>query len=204
MLNEEKQMRLQLRLIASVFVIGSVLPAMAQQSTGTQNAADEVEEIYVAHSIRISTTVPATAFCNNAPFKGGRIMEAYFTWSSVQTNVNDGRLLNPAVNTIGDIRGCFGSTPDPLFLNVYVEGAIAGIPFKGMGNCQTQVDFPEKGIDHARCFTALSGLPNNYVGGALLNNGITSQNNIGGASSPPGYLQSGLATFRLWKKRTCD
>jgi hypothetical protein len=89
-------------------------------------------------------------------------------------------------------------------LNVYVEGTIAGIPFKGMGNCQEQADFPEKGINQARCFAALSGLPNNYVGGALLNNGIVSQSNIGSTSSPPGYLQSGLATFRLWKKRTGD
>jgi hypothetical protein len=204
MLNEEKQMRPQSRLIASVFVVGLVLPAMAQQSTDTRNAAYEVEEIYVAHSIRISTTVPATAFCANAPFKGGRILEAYFTWSSVETSANDGRLSNPAVNTIGDIRGCFGSTPDPTFSNAYVEGTIAGIPFKGMGNCQAQADFPEKGIDHVRCFTALTGLPNNYVGGALLNNAIGSQSNIGSTSSPPGYLQSGLATFRLWKKRTSD
>jgi hypothetical protein len=197
-------MRLQSRLIASVFLVGLVLPAMAQRSTDTQNAAYEVEEIYVAHSIRISTTVPPTTFCNNAHFKDGRIIEAYFKWSSVETSVNDGRLSNPAANTIGDIRGCFGSTPDPIFLTVYVEGTIAGIPFKGMGNCQEQTDFPERGINHARCFAALSGLPNNYVGGALLNNGIVSQSNIGSTSSPPGYLQSGLATFRLWKKRTSD
>jgi hypothetical protein len=177
---------------------------MAQQSTNTQNAAYEVEEIYVAHSIRISTTVPPTAFCNNAPFRGGRIIEAYFTWSSVETSANNGRLSNPVVNTIGDIRACFGSTADPTLLNAYTEGAIAGITFKGIGSCQTQADFPEKGIIQARCFQALSGLPNNYVGGVLFNNGITSQNNIGDTSSPPGYLQSGLATFRLWKKRTSD
>src|SRR5262245_42588375 len=82
MLNEEKQMRPQSRLIASVFLVGLVMPAMAQRSTDTQNAAYEVEEIYVARSIRISTTVPPTTFCNNAHFKGGRIIEANFTWSS--------------------------------------------------------------------------------------------------------------------------
>jgi hypothetical protein len=191
-------------LIASIIVIGLVMPAVGQHSADKQTAAYEVEEIYVAHSIRISTTVPPTAFCNNAPFKDARIIEAYFTWSSVQTSVNDGRLSNPAVNTIGDIRACFGSTPDPTFLNAYVEGTIASTPFRGIGNCQTQADFPEKGIGHARCFTVLSGLPNNYVGGVLLNNGVTSQSNIGATSSPPGYLQSGLATFRLWKKRTSD
>ena len=92
----------------------------------------------------------------------------------------------------------------PSLLNAYSEGIIAGVPFKGIGSCQTQADFPEKGISPARCFQALSGLPNNYVGGVILNNGIASQNNIGSTSSPPGYLQSGLATFRLWKKRTSD
>jgi hypothetical protein len=204
MLNKEEQMRSQLPLIASVILAGLVMPAMGQQSTDKQNAAYEVEEIYVAHSTRISNTDPPTAFCDSVPFKGAKIIEAYFTWSSVQTNVNDGRLSNPAVNTIGDVRVCFGSTPDPAFLNIYEEGTIASIPFKAIGNCQTRADFPEKGVRHSRCFAALSGLPNNYVGGALLNNGITSQNITGGTSSPPGYLQSGLATFRLWKKRTSD
>jgi hypothetical protein len=185
---------------ALLFTCGSTLNSAQTQ----QNHAYEVEETYVAHSIRISTTVPPTAFCDNAPFKGGRIVEAYGTWSSIQTCANDGRLSNPAVETIGDIRACFGSTPDPTFLNAYTEGTIAGIPFKGIGNCQNQADFPEKGISHARCFQSLSGLPSNYIGGALLNSGIASQSNIGSSSNPPGYLQSGLATFRLWKKRTSD
>jgi hypothetical protein len=197
-------MRPQSILLGSITVIGLALPALAQQPIDKQNAAHELEEIYVAHSIRISNTAPPTAFCNSVPFKSVAILETYFTWSSVQTDVSDGRLSNPAVNTIGDIRGCFGSTPDPSFLNVYVEGTIAAIPFKGLGNCQSRSGFPEKGVDQAWCFTILSGLPNNYVGGVLLNNEITSRNNIGDTSSPPGYLQSGLATFRLWKRRTGD
>ena len=65
-------MRPQSLLIASVIVSGLVVPAMAQQSTDTQNA-NEVEEIYVAHSIRISTTIPPTAFCDKAPFKDGEL-----------------------------------------------------------------------------------------------------------------------------------
>jgi hypothetical protein len=70
-----------------------------------------------------------------------------------------------------------------------------------MGSCQLQANFPETGISQVRCFQALSGLPNEYVGGVMLNNGIVSQNENGDVSSPPGYLQSGIATFRLWKKR---
>jgi len=111
-------MRPQSLLIASITVIGLFLPAMAQQSIDKQNVDYELEVIYVAHSIRISNTTPPTAFCTNAPFEDGRIIEAYFTWSSVQISPNDGRLSNPTVNTIGDIRGCFGSTVDPSLLNV--------------------------------------------------------------------------------------
>jgi hypothetical protein len=170
-------------------------------SDKVESDADIVEQIYVAHSTHISTTVPATAFCDKAPFKAVR--EAYGTWSSVETRPEDGRLSNPAVKTIGDMRACFGSrgTRDPSFVDAYSEGTIAGVPFKGIGSCQIQANFPETGISQARCFQALSGLPNEYVGGVILNNGIGSQNENGDVSSPPGYLQSGIATFRLWKKR---
>jgi hypothetical protein len=164
-----------------------------------ERSADAVEQVYVARSTFISTTVPPTAFCNKAPFKAER--EGYATWSSVETRPEDGRLSIPAVKRIGDIRGCFGSgeTQDSSF--AYTEGTIAGVPFKGIGSCQTQVNFPETGISHVRCFQALSGLPSEYVGGVILNSGIKSQNANGDVSSPPGYLQSGIATFRLWKKR---
>jgi hypothetical protein len=163
-----------------------------------EHSADVVEYIYVAHSTRISTTVPPTAFCNKAPFKAAT--EGYFTWSSVETTPEDGRLSNPAAKTIGDIRGCFGSR-ETQPTSAYTEGTIAGIPFKGIGSCQHQANFPESGISHVRCYQALSGLPNEYVGGVILNKAIVSQNENGDVSIPPGYLQSGIATFRLWKKR---
>ena len=57
-----------------------------------EHSADVVEYIYVAHSTRISRTVPPTAFCNRAPFKAVR--ESYLTWSSVETRPEDGRSGN--------------------------------------------------------------------------------------------------------------
>src|SRR5215471_9872236 len=108
-----------------------------------EHSADVVEYIYVAHSTRISTTVPPTAFRNKAPFKAAT--EGYFTWSSVETRPEDGRVSNPAAKTIGEIRGCFGSR-DTQPVSAYTEGTIAGVPFKGMGSCQHQADFPETGI----------------------------------------------------------
>ena len=86
-------------------------------------------------------------------------------------------------------------------IRLYTEGSIAGLRFKGLGSCQIEANLPENGISRLRCFQALSGLPDEYVGGALLNTAIISQNETGAVSSPPGYLQSGIATFRLWKKR---
>ena len=161
-----------------------------------EHSADVVEQIYVARSTHTSTTVPATAFCDKAPFKAVR--EAYGTWSSVETRPEDGRLSNPAVKTIGNIRACFGSSGTR---DAYSEGTIAGVPFKGIGSCQIRANFPETGISQGWCFQMLSGLPSEYVGGMILNNGIASQNENGDVSSPPGYLQSGIATFRLWRKR---
>jgi len=165
-------------------------------SDNVERGADVVEQIYVARSTHTSTTVPATAFCDKAPFKAVR--EAYGTWSSVETRPEDGRLSNPAVKTIGNIRACFGSSGTR---DAYSEGTIAGVPFKGIGSCQIRANFPETGISQGWCFQMLSGLPSEYVGGMILNNGIASQNENGDVSSPPGYLQSGIATFRLWRKR---
>src|SRR5258708_35987497 len=74
---------------------------VAQHDANAKQNDDQVENIYVAHSIRVSTTSPPSAYCNNAPFKGGTITEANYTWSSVETGAADGRLLNSAVKTIG-------------------------------------------------------------------------------------------------------
>jgi hypothetical protein len=168
-----------------------------------EHGADVVEQIYVARSTRVSNTVPPTAFCDSAPFKAVR--ESYLIWSSIATQPEDGRLSNPAVKKIGYVKTCVGprETQDPSFavVRLYTEGTIAGVAFKGIGNCQIQANLPESGISQLRCFQSLSGLPNGYTGGALLNNAIISQNETGDVTSPPGYLQSGIATFRLWKKR---
>ena len=172
-------------------------------TVGSEHDVEVVEQIYVARSTRVSNTVPPTAFCDSAPFKAVR--ESYLSWSSISTQPEDGLLSNPDVKKIGYVKTCVGprETHDPSFsvVRLYTEGTIAGVPFKGIGNCQIQANLPENGISQLRCFQALSGLPNGYTGGALLNNAIMSQNETGDVTSPPGYLQSGIATFRLWKKR---
>jgi hypothetical protein len=84
---------------------------IVKNTENTKPRPDQVEDIYVAHSIRVSTVSPPTAFCNNAPFKDGTITEAYYTWSSVETRAADGRLSNSAVKTIGNIRA--GRRPPP-------------------------------------------------------------------------------------------
>jgi hypothetical protein len=164
--------------------------------------AEEVEDVFVARSVRVSTTASPTDFCVNAPFKDGTIVQASYTWSSVATRPDDGRVSNFSMKTIGSIRACFGTTSDPTVLNAYSEGIIAGVPFKGIGSCQQNTsDFPELGVTARRCFQNLYGLPAEYAGGVIVNNSMLSRRPTGEVSDPPGYLQSGLATIRLWRKR---
>ena len=44
-------------------------------------------------------------------------------------------------------------------------------------------------------------LPDAYMGGQLTTNTIGSQNALGAVTDPPGYVQSSIATIRLWKRR---
>jgi hypothetical protein len=62
-------MRPQSILLGSITVIGLALPALAQQPIDKQNAAHELEEIYVAHSIRISNTAPPNRILQQRPFQ---------------------------------------------------------------------------------------------------------------------------------------
>ena len=192
-----------MRLSTILRIVLGAASVLAVGATSAIGQSQHVEDVYVARSTRISNTVPPTAFCDSAPFKAMR--ESYLTFSSVETRPEDGRLSNPALKTIGHVKTCGGAREpqdtSSLVSRLYTEGTIAGIPFKGIGSCQIQANLPENGISQLQCFQVLSGLPNEYAGGVLLNSAIISQNETGAVSSPPGYLQSGIASFRLWKKR---
>jgi hypothetical protein len=189
-----------------VWVLGALLgtgsPLRAQNTQASQPAvANEVEEIYIARSVRESR-VPPTEFCTKARTGvGDAISEDQFTFRSVATRTSDGRVLDANVKTIGSIHSCNGRTADPAVLDFYGEIDFQGTAFKGLGDCRAaKRDFPEKGLIVYRCFLDLSGLPGGYVGGQLTTNTMYSRKILGMESDPGGYTQSSIATVRLWKK----
>lgn len=91
---------------------------------------------------------------------------------------------------------------DPTLLGTYTEGQLNGIAFNGVGDCRlVRGNQPEEGLLTHRCFLALSGLPEPYVGGFLISSSLYSRTPFGPESSPPGYAQAGIVIIRLWRKR---
>jgi len=173
------------------------------QAQSKSASASRIEDIYIARSVRESRGWP-TEFCAEArtgfPTAGGA--EDKFTFQSTATRGSDGLMTSTSVKAIGNYRGCFGPTPDALTWKFYMEGALGSITFKGRGECAyVKQNYPEEGMTPARCFAELHDLSNGYVGGLMTSNAINSYSNLGDVSLPPGYTQTGIFTFRLWKRR---
>jgi hypothetical protein len=169
------------------------------------NAADasqSVEEIYIARSLRLSREAP-TANCaaDRTGFSNARVEDLYH-FQSVHVDTKTGLVIDANVATVGELLACFGPSADPLISNFYAEGSLGGVTFTGKGECRAaKKDYPEPGLNLFRCFLDLGNLPDQYVGGHLTTNTVTSKQSIGVASDPPGYAQPSIATIRLWKKR---
>ena len=180
----------------------TVLYCAFTASASAVDAGSAVEDIYVVRSLRLSR-IDATSFCATSRTGLGEMnVEDQYNFQSVRTNTSDGTLSDANVETVGTLHACFGPTPDPARFSFYAEGALAGTPFLGRGDClMTRQDFPEQGLRLFRCFLDLSGLPEAYAGGHLTTNSVTSKRSTGDISDPPGYVQPSIATIRLWKKR---
>jgi hypothetical protein len=178
--------------------IGAQIPTRGNRPGPTAQA----EEIYVARSVRESRVAPAE-FCaqSKTGFKAD-LFEDQYTLRSIATSASDGRMVNANVRTIGEGHACFGRTADPAILNFYLDLHLGKTALRGTGDCrQTKSDFPERGLVVWRCFVDLSDPLGRYVGGQLTSNTITSLNDLGVETNPPGYTQSSIATIRLWKAR---
>jgi hypothetical protein len=172
-------------------------PALAH----AQNTRPDVEEIYIARSVRESRVMP-TEFCAQAKTGFSSIMEDQYTFRSTTTRATDGRMTNTNVKTIGSGRGCLGRTANPAVLNFYLELLLGRTMLKWTGDCpQTISDFPEKGLSVLHCVLHLSDPRGPYVGGQLTTNTMTSLKDVGLQTDPQGYTQPSIATIRLWKKR---
>ncbi|MGJ4941108.1 hypothetical protein ACQR1W_11100 [Bradyrhizobium sp. HKCCYLS1011] len=166
-----------------------------------QSGESEVEEIYITRSVRQSRVVPSE-FC--APNKTGfaPALEDQLGIKSVNTRPSDGRMTGTNDADVGDMRICVGQAMDPTVLGTYAEGHVAGVAFTGVGDCRlVRGNLPEEGLLTHRCFLALSGLPQPYVGGFMVSSSVYSRTPFGEQSSPPGYAQAGLMIFRLFKRR---
>jgi len=166
-----------------------------------QGGENDVEEIYLARTLRQGRVVPSD-FC--APTKTGfaPALEDQMSIQSVDVRPSDGRMTGAGDKNIGEMRVCVGQAMDPTLLGTYTEGKINGIPFTGVGDCRlVRGNLPEDGLLTHRCFLALSGLPDPYVGGFLVSSSLYSRTPFGAQSSPPGYAQAGILVIRLWRKR---
>ena len=172
-------------------------------TTDVQAASGDVEEIYIARSVR-ETRVTPTSFCDGllATKPSTPVVEDTYTFKAVQTRAADGRIVDASSQTVGKIHACYGTTDKPDLLTFSADVALGQAMLRGVGECHVgRADFPEKGITINRCFLDLSSLGGAYVGGELTTNTVLSQKLLGRQSDPPGYTQSSIATIRLWKRR---
>jgi hypothetical protein len=176
--------------------------AKTAQRAEMHAATRQVEEIYIARSVRESRIAP-TGFCAQARTGFGDVaFEDQYTFRSTATRADDGLMLDSNIKTIGSIHACFGRTAHSELLNFYGELLLGRTAFSGIGECRrAKSDFPERGLTVLTCFLDLSGLPEPYVGGLLTTNTMNSLRNLGRETDPGGYTQTSIATIRLWRKR---
>ena len=190
-------------LLLSALTAAWPIGVRGQGSRTASTPTRRVEEIYVSRAVRESRTTTPTAFCEQTRIGFGRtLFEDRFTFRSIQVRPADGLVVNTDVDTIGNMRVCFGATSDSATLNFHAEGTLASVTFTGHGECLTvRRDFPERGITIMRCFLELGSLPAGYVGGQLTTNTVLSRAVVGPVSDPEGYTQPSIVTIRLWKRR---
>lgn len=189
-------------LVLSVMMGASPTVARGQGSRAAPTPNRQVEEIYVSRAVRDSRTTTPTAFCNQTRIGFGRtLFEDRFSFRSIQTRPTDGLVVNTDVQTIGNMRVCFGETGNAATLSFHAEGTLSAVTFTGNGECLTvKRDFPESGLTVMRCFLELGNLPVGYVGGQLTTNTVLSRSVVGPISDPEGYAQPSIVTIRLWKR----
>lgn len=181
------------------------LVLIAAMSAGcVSKPATGFEDIYVLRSIREHQ--PAIdGWCDASktgfePF--AEDAQRYFSFWSVRSRPEDGKVVDADVAKVAELRGCFGATADRARQNFFAQIELAGLTFRGNGECLALgIDSPEAGLFPVRCQLLLSGLPAPFIGGLLTTNTLTSGARFGGETQPQGYTQASIATIRLWRQR---
>jgi hypothetical protein len=160
------------------------------------------EEIYVLRSIG-EPAEPVVGACaaDRAGFEPFPTAgERFFSFWSVRTAPESGRVIEAKEERVAQLHGCFGPGGEPALQKFHAQIELGAVSFRGDGECSAvQADFPQAGLFPVHCWLVLSGLPAPYVGGLLTTNTLKSKAAFGGASEPPGYTQASIATIRLWK-----
>jgi len=201
--------RMPARLCASALAIGATLlaAARAEEAKPAQAPAASpetaVEEIYVLRSVREHRSQPPTGRCATARTKLDEpAWEDHYTFRSLATRTDDGRVVDTAVKRVGTIDACFGRTADAAVFQLYGDLDVNGTTGKAFGKCTgTRNDFPETGLKLFGCNFELFDLSGGYIGGQLTTNSMSSNELFGTRSTPEGYTQVSVATIRLWRKR---
>jgi hypothetical protein len=172
-------------------------PALAQGDA----RAGAKEDIYLLRSIREPQAAEA-AWCSSDrtgfdPFPTDA--ERFFSFWSVQSRAEDGKVTEAQAGRVAELRGCFGPTAERARQNFYAEIRLGTLLVQGRGECLAlALDFPEQGLFPVRCQLVL-GRAGPYAGGLLTTNTLTSRAPFGSVTEPPGYAQASIATIRLWK-----
>ncbi len=196
--------RCLLSVAASSVAAAVVLTVLSVFDAGASAQDAAREDIYILRSIR-EQRAPEPGWCARSrtgfePF--AEDSERFFSFWSVGTRAEDGRVVDAKQARVAELRGCFGATSEPARQNFYAEVQLGAISFRGKGECLAlAIDVPEAGLFPVRCQLVLAGLPAPYVGGLLTTNTMTSKERYGGDTDPSGYTQASIATIRLWKAR---
>lgn len=193
----------------ALLLYGLVLPVLcggcAVSSTQSSVFRDEVhagvEEIYVHRTVRSQHHRGGTPACAVAPFK---VMneDIYDLWS-VELNTADSRIVDSHVQQVGSFRACLGQLARGQPLPIYVDGTVAGISFKGAGECRApNVQPPVRTVLALNCLVELSELPEQYTGGMAVSSSLAP---VLGPDQPVdahvrGYLSTSVLTLRFWRK----
>jgi len=161
------------------------------------------EQIHLLRSIREQHS-PVSGWCARSrtgfePLAADA--ERFFSFWSVGSNPEDGRVVDAQRTRVAELRACLGPTDERARQNFYAEIQLGSFSFQGRGEClAVMADFPAPGLFPVACRLVLSGLPAPFVGGLLTTNTIASNAAFGGMTEPSGYTQASIATIRLWKQ----
>jgi hypothetical protein len=171
--------------------------------TALQGGAAEshVEDIFLIRSVRVSVNALPNDVCTPSVTGFGSIVaDQNFEFFSVAARQSDGMIVNPEVHKLGTGRGCFGLTADPNVANFYGITNFDTLSSISIGTVNRgPTNFPAPGLTESWVKAQVVSATNGYFGGLFTANSIASLNTFGDETNPPGYVQSSIATLRLWR-----